>query len=173
MHTLTAEEVQHLLATAKGHRLEALLTLALTTGMRRGELLALQWKDINWRDGSLQVCRSVTLFGEVSAPKTAAARRTIVLPAFVLDVLRDHRKRQDEERLHAGPEWTDRDLVFSTISGNYLDLHHLDADVHELLKEAHLPPLRFHDLRQSVGSLLFIKEKERGNDEPPADLLGT
>lgn len=78
MHTLTAEEAHQLLATAKGHRLEVLMALAPTTGMRRGELLALQWKDIDWKGGSLQVRRSVNRYVgqgfKVSEPKTKQSR---------------------------------------------------------------------------------------------------
>ena len=171
MHTLTAEEMQHLLAVAKGHRLEALLTLALTTGMRCGELLALQWKDIDWRDGSLQICRSLH-FGEVSSPKSEAARRTVILPSFILDLLQAHRKRQNEERSHAGPQWTERDLVFSTSTGDFLNPQQLDTDMQTLLTQAQLPPLSFHDLRCSVGLLLFLREKGGSHNEPPADVLG-
>jgi len=176
MHTLTAEEIQRLEAVAKGHRIEALLTLALTTEMRCGELLALQWKDIDWKDGSLQVRRSVNRYAgqdfKVSKPKTASGRRKIVLPAFVSGALQAHRQRQDEERSHVGSQWKNRDLVFSTNTGDFLNPQNLDTDFQTLLKQAKLPPMPFHVLRHSVGSLLFIREKGGGNDEPPANFLG-
>ncbi len=157
--TLTAEEAQRLLATAKGHRLEALLTLALTTGMRRGELLALQWKDIDWKGGSLQVRRSVNRYAgqgfKVSEPKTKQSRRKIALPVFVLEMLKDHRKRQLEDRLQAGSTWQDHGLVFSNAYGNYLNPSHLGTDFQKLLKKAKLPMVRFHDLRHTAASLLL------------------
>lgn len=157
--TLSAEEAQRLLAVAKGHRLEALLTLALTTGMRRGELLALQWKDIDWKGGSLQVRRSVNRYAgqgfKISEPKTKQSRRKIALPVFVLEMLKEHRTRQLEERLQAGPTWEDHNLVFSNVYGNFLNPSHLGTDFHKLLKKAKLPMVRFHDLRHTAASLLL------------------
>lgn len=159
MLTLSADEAQRLLAQAKGHRLEALLTLALTTGMRRGELLALQWKDIDWKSGSLQVRRSVNRYAgqgfKVSEPKTKQSRRKITLPSFVLEVLKEHRTRQLEERLQAGSTWEDHGLVFSNAYGSYLNPSHLSYDFHKLLKKARLPMMRFHDLRHTAASLLL------------------
>ncbi|HZU66233.1 MAG TPA: site-specific integrase [Ktedonobacteraceae bacterium] len=159
MLTLSADEAQRLLATAKGHRLEALLTLALTTGMRRGELLALQWKDIDWKNGSLQVRRSVNRYAgqgfKVSEPKTKQSRRKITLPSFVLEVLKEHRTRQLEERLQVGSRWKDLGLVFSNAYGSYLNPSHLGTDFHKLLKKAKLPMVRFHDLRHTAASLLL------------------
>src|SRR5437879_10018678 len=91
---LNKEQAQQLLHAAKGHRLEALITVALATGMRRGELLALRWSDIHFDAGSIQVQRTVNRFnghGHIeSEPKTVGSRRNIVLPQFVLDVLRVH-----------------------------------------------------------------------------------
>jgi integrase len=159
MLTLTVEQAQQLLVTARGHRLEALLTLALTTGMRRGEILALQWKDIDWSDGSLQVRRSVNRYVgqgfKVSEPKTKQSRRKIALPVFVLEALKEHRTRQLEERLQAGPSWEDHDLVFSNVYGNFFNPSHLGTDFHKLLKKAKLPMVRFHDLRHTAASLLL------------------
>ncbi len=159
MLTLTAEEAQRLLATAKGHRSEALLTLALTTGLRRGELLALQWKDIDWKDGSLQVRRSVNRYAgqgfKVSEPKTKQSRRKIVLPAFVLEALKEHRTRQLEECLQAGSAWENHGLVFANNYGNFLNPSHLGIDFHKLLHKAKLPLVRFHDLRHTAASLLL------------------
>jgi integrase len=159
MLTLSAEQAQWLLVTAKGHRLEALLTLALTTGMRRGELLALQWKDIDWKGGSLQVRRSMNRYAgqgfKVSEPKTKQSRRKITLPVFVLEVLKEHRTRQLEERLQAGPAWEDHGLVFGNAYGNFLNPSHLGTDFHILLKKAKLPMIRFHDLRHTAASLLL------------------
>jgi integrase len=159
VRTLTAEQAQKLLETARGHRLEVLLALALTTGMRRGELLGLQWKDVSWKDGSLQVCRTVNRYGghglRVSEPKTAKSRRKILLPAFVLELLKEHRAHQLEARLQAGPAWEDHDLVFANSCGRFLNPGHLGSDFQKLLTKAGIPHLRFHDLRHSCASLLL------------------
>src|SRR5437763_285806 len=90
---LTKEQAQKLLQTAKGHPLEALITLAVATGMRKGELLGLKWGDVNLDAMSLQVRRTVDkVSGKYmeNEPKTAKSRRKIVLPQFVVDVLKQH-----------------------------------------------------------------------------------
>ena len=107
---LSTEQVQQLLATARGHRLEALFILALASGLRRGELIGLKWQDINFLTGMLQVRRILTRVpsklpgkGYVEAePKTDKGRRSILLPPFVIEALREHRVKQLESKLKAG-----------------------------------------------------------------------
>ncbi len=156
---LTEKQARQLLVAARGHSLEGLLTLAVTTGMRSGELLALKWQDINFDSGSLHIRRSM---GYISGkgylefePKTARGRRKIVLPPFVCEVLKQHRTRQLEERLKAGTRWQDHDLVFCNIYGGYFDPAHLRQRFDKLLKEAGLPDVRFHDLRHSAATILL------------------
>lgn len=160
VQTLNEEQAQKLLEVARGHRFEVVLTIALTTGMRRGELLALQWKDINWNDGSLQIRRTVNRYSGrgyvVSEPKTARSRRRIILPGFVLELLREHRAHQLETRLHAGSTWHDHDLVFCNGIGNFSHPNHLGVDFQQLLKQAGLPHIRFHDLRHSAATILLV-----------------
>jgi integrase len=157
--TLTTEQAQKLLEAAKDHLLETLLTVALATGMRRGELLGLRWQDINFETMSLQVCRTVG-FGKgrnytVNEPKTASGRRRIILPQFAIDALKQHRIQQLERRLQVGSEWIDRDLVFSDSVGNYFPLSSLEYMFQVLLKKAELPHMRFHDLRHSAATILL------------------
>ncbi len=122
---LTKEQAKLLLEQARGHQMEAILTLAVTTGMRRGELLGLHWQDIDFERGSLQVRRTMNRISghglRETEPKTAQSRRNIVLPQFVVEVLKEHRARQREECLQAGDAWKDHDLVFSTRRGGFLD----------------------------------------------------
>ena len=155
---LAKEQAQKLLKTAKGHRLEGLLTLALATGMRKGELLSLKWQDINFDDKSLQVRRTVGKFKggyKESEPKTTSSRRKIMLPQFVIDALKQHRVRQLEAHLKASTAWVERDLVFCNINGEYFPFTSLDDLFHDLLEEAGLPYMRFHDLRHSAATILL------------------
>ena len=98
---LTVEQTRALLAAAAGNRFEALFELALKTGMRRGELLALRWEDVDLNKGMLQVrgtlrrTREGLTFG---VPKTATSRRQVVLSPSLVAALRCHRERQQEER---------------------------------------------------------------------------
>jgi integrase len=156
---LTEEQAKRLLEVAHGHRFEALLTVALTTGMRKGELLALRWQDIDFANRSVHIRRSVNRFpgfGIVeNEPKTTASRRKIVLPQFVLEVLKQHKTYQDEARQKAGTAWQDHDLVFCNTIGGFQDVKHLRLSFKRLLKEAGLPEIRFHDLRHSAATILL------------------
>src|SRR5579883_2315724 len=156
---LTVEQARMLLNSVREQRLEVLLTLALTTGMRRGEILALRWSDVNLREGSLQVRRTVDYiphYGYVETePKTARGRRTIMLAPFVVEMLRTHHMAQMEARDKANGQWIDRDLVFSGLHGDYFNPAFLLKVFKHVLIDAGLPPMRFHDLRHSAATILL------------------
>jgi len=157
---LTADQARRLIKAARGHRLEAVLVMAITTGMRRGELLALRWQDIDFEHQSLHVRRTVDFFAGYGGyietePKTVKGRRMIALPPFVIEVLRHHRVVQLEVRLKAGTAWEEHDLVFTGLRGNYLNPRYILKLFAQVLKDADLPHLRFHDLRHSAATLLL------------------
>lgn len=159
IQTLSQEQARKLLEVARGHRLEALLTVAVATGMRRGELLGLRWQDIDFAYSSLYIRRTVNQypsFGYVeNEPKTAKSRRKITLPEFVIEALKRHRFNQGEARLKAGSAWYNRDLVFCNTLGDYQSTQYLGILFRSLLKEAGLPRIRFHDLRHSAATILL------------------
>jgi len=156
---LTKEQAQKLLEAAQGHRLEALLTVALVTGMRRGELLALRWQDINFDDKSLQVHRTVSLVRGhgyvVTEPKTAKGKRKIALPQIAIEVLKVHRVHQLESRIKAGEKWCELDLVFCNIYGRFQHPDRMVERFQKLLEEVGLHHMRFHDLRHSAATILL------------------
>jgi integrase len=158
---LTVEQARALLAAAAGNRFEALFVLALKTGMRRGELLALRWADVDLDKGMLQVrgtlrrTREGLTFG---TPKTAASRRKVVLSPTSMAALRHHRARQDEERHATGDLWQDLGLIFPNTLGRPMEPRDLLADVYRpLLKRAGLPPITFHALRHTAATLLLAE----------------
>ena len=105
---LTPTEAQVFPATVRGDRLEALYTVVLALGLRQGEALGLRWGDVDLEDGLVHVRHQLQrIRGEITLVplKTAGSRRTIALPGSVADGLRQHRQRQIEERLAAGPAW--------------------------------------------------------------------
>ena len=159
MHPLTPEQAQQLLGAAQEHDLLALLTLALTTGMRKGELLGLQWEDINWTQSTLQIHRTASyITGRgivVGEPKTKGSKRQIALPQVAIDVLKQHRTTQLENRLKAGSSWIDQNLVFCDDKGDYIVSVTLNVHFSKLLKDIGLPHMRFHDLRHSAATLLL------------------
>lgn len=155
---LSVEQARLLIKHVRGHRLEVLLAVAVVTGMRRGELLALRWSDIDFDRRRLLVLHSVDFlagYGYVEGkPKTAAGRRVISLPAFLLDMLKNHQVQQLALR-KASDNWEDHDLVFPNLRGGYLHPNHLGEKFRRLLKEAGLPHIHFHDLRHSAASILL------------------
>ncbi len=156
---LNREQAQQLLSAAHEHRMEALLTIALATGMRRGEILGLHWKDIDFENRSVQVRHTVDRIGtfgiKESEPKTSSSRRKIMLPDFVIESLKEHHTRQAEARLKAGEAWQENDLVFCNIYGGFWDPANLLTSFGKLLTDAGLPHMRFHDLRHSTATILF------------------
>jgi integrase len=103
MMPLSPNQARTLLETARGERLETLYALAVTTGMRQGELLGLKWEDVDMETGTLQVRRTLsTATGSgirFGAPKTAKSRRSIRIPELALSSLRRHRRSQLQERI--------------------------------------------------------------------------
>jgi len=158
-NVLTREQAHTLLDEVRTHRLEALLTLAITTGMREGELLALHWQDINFEDRSLQVKRAVSYLKEYgyveSEPKTAKSRRMIKLPVFVVDILKRHKAQQEEQRRQVGSAWIEKDLLFTNAQGYFYSPSTLRKVFRRFLVSIDLPHMRFHDLRHSAATILL------------------
>ncbi len=156
---LTPEQAQQLLQKVREHRLDALLTLALTTGMRIGEILSLRWQDVDLKAGFLQVRRTVGYYGKrgfvVGEPKTESSRRTIVLPDFLVEKLKLHRTSQLEMRLQAGLSWVDNDLVFCNKRGGFFPPPTIAYQFNKVLKDVGFSHMRFHDLRHSAATLLL------------------
>lgn len=157
MKTLTREQVDRFLEVAKGDRLEALYLLAVSTGMRQGELLALRWTNVDLERGTLQVRGTMQPTPDglrISQPKTKASKRRLQLAPLATDALRKHKSEQNGERLKLGPAWADLDLVFPNRVGQPMragDL--LKRSFHPLLRQAGLPRMRFHEIRHSAASL--------------------
>ncbi len=153
-------EARRFLTVVKGHRLEALYTVALTLGLRQGEALGLRWQDVDLDMGYLKVTKQlqrVNRVFELVDPKTSRSRRTIVMPPIVSTALRDHRARQECERCSSAPEWNQLGLVFTRPDGHPLDGTVVTHQFHRLLDEARLPQRRFHDLRHSCATLLLAQ----------------
>lgn len=150
---LTADQVNDLLKAARGNRLEAIYVLAVTAGMRLGELLGLQWSDIDLKGKAVMVQHSLQELNgklKLAEPKTARGRRRIDLPQMAIDALVRHRARLLKEGL-AGVLW-----VFPNASGGPWRRSHFHFNEYKpLLKRANLPDIRFHDLRHTSATLLL------------------
>src|SRR5208282_2900462 len=161
VHTLTADEARTLLDTAKGSRFEAIFTLALTLGMRRGEILGLRWADVDFEQGIVRISQAVQRLSTgltITEVKTERSRRVLAMPESIARVLRLRRARQAQERLLAGLHWKDTGLCFTAPNGGPLEPITLHRTYKKILKAAKLPTtVRFHDLRHSAASLLLAQ----------------
>jgi integrase len=156
----TPGEAQIFLRAIGTDRLVALYTMALTTGMRQGELLALQWADVDLEHAIVKVTHTLTRAEgrlQRTAPKTESSRRTLSLTQIAVEALVAHKLRQDEERRFAGNRWQVSDFVFTTIIGTPIDACNLGQRFRALLKRHGLRPIRFHDLRHTCASLLIAQ----------------
>ncbi len=156
---LDVAECKRVLAAAEGLRNSARWTVALALGLRQSEALGLQWKDINFDRGTLSVRRGLhRVPGEglvFTEPKTDRSRRTIALPGPLVEALRKQRAAQNEERLFAGTEWDDWDLVFAQPNGRPLDKHSDYEAWIKLLDRAGVRHIRLHDGRHTAATLLL------------------
>jgi integrase len=154
IHPLTTEEVRSLLEPSEGTRYHALYVVALDSGAREGELLALSWEDWNPVTRELTIAKSLTQTKEcklvVKEPKTKASRRKIVLSEESAQALEAHRDRQRAKGLQTK-------VVFAAANGGYTFRHNLiKYAFRPALKKAGLPvSVRFHDLRHTCATFLL------------------
>jgi integrase len=168
MHTLTLDQLtEKLLPTIAQDGLFAAIFLGFGTGLRRGEVLALRWKDVNVKTGTLQVKQTlvrVTNHGATKAegrtrllfqePKTSPSRRTLPIPEECLTALKQHKARQAEEKL-LGQAYHDHGLVFCQADGKPIDPRNFLRSFDRLIALAGLPPIRFHDARHTFATLML------------------
>lgn len=163
---LTPAQARQFLDAVAGHRFGPLFLLAIATGARQGELLGLKWDDIDFDAGYLHIRRALARVpsegGEgavfqLTETKTARSRRSVALPAFALQALREHRVHQLEERLAAGRNWAEAwaGLVFLTKAGQPLHGAVVTHSFQKVLAAAELPRARFHDLRHAAATFLL------------------
>src|SRR5215210_525901 len=155
---LAPGEARIVLEAAKGHRLEALFTVALFLGLRQGEILGLHWADIDLDAGTLRVTQALQrVDGKLilRAPKTEKSRRQLPLPATLVAALRAHRDRQAFERQAVGDYWKESGLVFTTTIGTPIDPRNALRIWQRLLANAGLPRRTFHVTRHTAVSVLI------------------
>jgi integrase len=161
MRPLSAQEVRKLLEAAGDDSLEALWVLAVHTGMRQGELLALKWTDVDFEAGKVSVRRTLTRESghfKLAEPKTKKSRRTIKLTSAAAEALRKHLSHQMQDIDRLGDLYRDRGLVFTSSSGAPLNPSNIrNRNLRRLLLKAELPEIRFHDLRHTCATLLLSK----------------
>jgi integrase len=150
-HVLTGEQTAALLRAAEGKAIYAPVVLAVGSGLRRGELLALRWSDGDLDSGTMTSRRTLS---ETKAaglpfkePKTRTSRRTLTLPAFAREALSQHKEAQDAHRDRLGNAYKDEELVFPAEDGQPWAPNLLTGAFRRFVDKQDLPRVRFHDLR--------------------------
>jgi integrase len=156
----TTEEAHQFLETIRGHRLESLFSVTLSLGLRQGEILGLQWSDVDLENGMLSVRQQLQRVDgalRMVELKTEKSRRTINLPQVAISALGAHLARQAEERQLAGVGWVETGMVFTTRIGTMLDRRNLLRAFYGIVKNSGIRKFRFHDLRHSAATLLLVQ----------------
>lgn len=177
MQPLDPEQTRMFLDTVHGDHWEAFYVLAISSGMREGEMLGLHWSDVDLERRFLQVRYTMSyVSGEgfsLRQPKTKRSRRRIDLSPHVVEVLREHRIRQKEHRLKMGGHWDEAsfpDLVFPNEVGRPMSAGNLlRRSFLPLLDKAGLPRIRIHDLRHTAATLMLLEGR---NAKEVSDRLG-
>lgn len=160
INPLSPFEARKFLRAVRGHRLEALFSVALALGLRQGEALGLRWQDIDFEAGTITVRHQLQrIDGKLTlvAPKTEKSRRTLVMPSLIVERLREHEKRQVAEKLWAGSKWHETDHVFANRFGGPTQARRVIEQFHEALAQTGIRRIRFHDLRHSCATLLLVQ----------------
>ena len=181
MNILDGSQISLLLIAAQACNYHALYHLAVTTGMRQGELFGLKWIDLQWESGVVHVQRQVqTIPGKKWSfvdLKTKAAKRTIKLGEGSLQILREHFLSQSQHKELIGDEWQDNGLIFPSTVGSPGNASNLRVDFNKTLDKAGISRIRFHDLRHTAASLMlnnnvpiFVVSKILGHSKPSITL---
>ena len=147
MQVLTPEEIQRFLIQAKEDGLYEMFLLELCSGMRRGELLALEWRDLNFKTGELRIDKQVNVVNKkvvCTRPKTKESMRTIVLPQSLLEVLKEYKKKVDSKLMFPSP-----------VKGGdeYRNPSGIGKAMRTILERANCKRVRFHDLRHTFATM--------------------
>ncbi len=166
--TLSAEEVSTIVNKAKEEELYPIVILTIYTGMRKGEVMALKWENINWEEKELYVEGSLCFVPKeteseekthheykILGPKTEKSRRAIPLVDIALEALLIQKQRQEEIKEKFELIYNDEGLVFARYDGRCIEQGGFMRKYHEFLEKYDLPSIRFHDLRHTFASLLL------------------
>lgn len=165
---LSADEVRTILHEAKTEELYSIIVLAIYTGLRKGEIMALRWKDVDFEKRELSVAGSLCrveegkddsgriIHGyEILEPKTSKSKRTIPLLDIAVEALQIQKERQDKMKQQYKDIYSDEGFIFSRYDGRYLNQREFMNDYHAFLKKYGVTDVRFHDLRHTFATLLL------------------
>lgn len=160
---LNEHEIKHLIALLEEEPMQyrVMIKLLIYTGIRRGELCGLEWKDIDFETGLLRIVRSSQYIGNrtiiTKEPKTKAGRREMILSKSACEMLREYKKWQNEKRLLVGDEWIDNDRLFTQWDGRPIYPDTISDRFADFIRKNDLPKVTLHSLRHSNATLLIAE----------------
>jgi integrase len=153
----SSDELRQFFAAAESNHIYGAFVLLATTGMRRGEVLGVRWKDIDLDSGELAIVQTITnVDGKltVGSPKTTKSRRVIYLDETTVMMLRQHRRRQREDQIAIGPDWgNDGDLAFTDEVGEPVRPEWFSKEFGRVVAASGVPRIRLHDVRHTYATL--------------------
>ena len=173
LEPFTEEQARHLLAVCKDHpdaAVAAFVTIGLMLGMRRGEILGLRLKDIDWAEGHLSISQALnqdylpTVDGGwmtelgTSTPKTRHSRRDLSMPSSVRTAVLRLQNTRNAQRQMAGDDWEETGLLFCSKNGKPMWPSNLTKRYQRLLKDAGVSQLSIHALRHTFATVCFLNE---------------
>lgn len=173
IEVFSMDQQNEFLEIIKGHEFEILFLLALGTGLRRGELLALRWSDIDFENKTINVDSNIQqayIFEDEETkrlekieqePKTINSFRTVPIPSKVLDKLQEHKQKQEQYKLAFQERYIDNDFVICDKYGKALDVKRPTRMFYSIQKKMGIPEdekIKFHGLRKTYATRLFEKE---------------
>ena len=140
-----------------------ILLTAVMTGLRRGELLGLRWKDVNFTAKQIAIRKSLTRRDSeyvLTEPKSDSSIRTVAVPSIVIKTFKKERKKQAERELKYEGGYNEKGLIFTKKDGSFIHPNTLTRHYKKILKKANLPEIRFHDLRHTHATLMLSQGEE-------------
>ncbi len=171
----TEQQVDRFLAATAEHRWAIAFRLGVLYGLRRSEVLALRWDDLDTEKQTLRIDESLVATNEGAAwgnAKNERSRRTIPIDADTMRVFARRRAEQAAERLVAGETWEDNDLIIATRSGRLVLPRSYDRALATIVDKAGLPRLTSHGLRHTAATHMVQSSSDLGELRAIADLLG-
>src|SRR5690606_9949575 len=153
----SAEEMQRLIKASKGTTTHVAIVLGVTCGMRRGEICALRWQDVDLKSGRLYIEHTLYESKGLQPVKTDKSRRSIALPAATIKALEQQQVQQAKLREAAGPAWQNLGFVLAREDGKNYSPAYIWRQFREIAAAAGLPGARFHDLRHSHATYLLMQ----------------
>ncbi len=159
MKALDAAQMAWLLEVARGTRFYLPVLLSMTTGMRRGEFLALRWSDVDLLTATVTINRSIEQTNEGIKFKSTKGKRgrLVILPSIVIEALNDHKATQAAQKRLLGDGYADLGLICAKEDGNIWKPDTMTSDFGDLADRAGLTGVRLHDMRHSHATQLLLQ----------------